>query len=196
MARATKQASEATAELILAGASELFAARGYSGVGLEEVAEAAGVTRGAIYHHFRSKRGLFAAVAARQQQRVAEAVVQSADTETDPWEGLRAGCRAILTASLAEESRQILLIDAPAVLGWNSWRQQDAEASGVHLSTAIEELAGQGVLVIHSLAGATALLTGAMNEAVLYVAHSDRPNETTEEVIVDLFSMMDGMRRL
>lgn len=196
MARATKEASEVTASLILAEASELFADRGYAGVGLEEVAESATVTRGAIYHHFRNKRGLFGAVAARQQQRVAEAVLRSADAEPDAWEGLRAGCRAFLTASLAEESRRILLIDAPAVLGWNSWRHQDAEASGAHLSTAIEELAGQGVLVVRSLAGATALLTGAMNEAVLHVAHSDRPHETTEEVLVDLFRMMDGMRQL
>lgn len=142
VARATKEDSEATARLILTHAARLFAERGYGHVGLEEIAQAASVTRGAVYHHFGSKQGMFEAVAEAAQQKLGQEVVLAAETEPDVWDGFRAGCRAFLTASLAADSRQILLIDAPSVLGWNAWRRQDSAASGAHLSDAITELAG------------------------------------------------------
>ncbi len=194
MARASKQESEATAHLIRTKAGELFAEHGYAEVRLEEVAVAAHVTRGAVYHHFNNKKGLFESVAAHEQQRVAEAVVHAAEGEADAWHGLRAGCRAFLNASLADESRRILLIDAPAVLGWNSWRRQDAEASAAHLGGAIEELVDQGIMTVRSVASASTLLSGAMNEAALCIADSDFPEETLEDVTLDLFRMLDGMR--
>lgn len=195
VARASKQASEATRRLVLAEAGTLFAERGYNAASLEEIGQAAGVTRGAVYHHYGSKRGLFEAVAAREQHRVADAVGRAADVESDPWNGLRAGCRAFLSTSLAEQSRRILLIDAPVVLGWNSWRQQDAEASGARLNDAIEELADLGIIDVRSVAGASALLSGAMNEAALFIAESEQQDETLEDVLVDLYRMLDGMRR-
>lgn len=194
MARASKQASEATRRLVLGEAGTLFAERGYNAASLEEIGQAAGVTRGAVYHHYGSKRGLFEAVAAREQHRVADAVGRAADVESDPWNGLRAGCRAFLSTSLAEQSRRILLIDAPVVLGWNSWRQQDAEASGARLNDAIEELADLGIIDVRSVAGASALLSGAMNEAALFIAESEQQDETLEDVLVDLYRMLDGMR--
>ena len=194
MARASREDSEATARLILAQARALFAQRGYAGVSLEEVALASAVTRGAVYHHFASKKGLFEAVATLAQQRVAAAVVVAAESTKDPWEGLSKGCQAFLSASLSDESRQILLIDAPSVLGWNSWRRQDAEASGAHLSETIEELAEAGAISIRSVASATALLSGAMNEAALCIAQSPKPTEAMDDVLGDLFSLMDGLR--
>lgn len=194
MPRASKADSDATARLIVAEARALFAERGYAAVSLEQIAQAAFVTRGAVYHHFGSKKGLFEAVAAAAQEWVAAAVVDAAQGESDDWTGLRAGCRAFLTASLAAESRRILLIDAPAVLGWNSWRAQDAQASGAHLSDAIAELADQGVISVRSTAGASALLSGAMNEAALCIADHDLPEVTLEEVLVDLYRLLDAMR--
>ena len=62
-----------------------------------------------------------------------------------------------------------LLIDAPAVLGWNSWRQQDSEASRVHLTQALAELAERGLITLSSVSGASALLSGEMNEAALCI---------------------------
>ena len=130
MPRATKEQSEITARRILRVAGELFGERGYAAVGLAEVAASAQVTRGAVYHHYGSKQALFAAVAAVAQQRVGQLVSDAADAAGGPWEGLIAGCRAFLDASVAGAHRRILLVDAPAVLGWNTWRAQDAAASG------------------------------------------------------------------
>lgn len=194
MPRASKEDSEATARLIVIEASALFAERGYAAVGLEQIARASFVTRGAVYHHFGSKKGLFEAVAAAAQERVAAAVIDAAQGESDDWAGLRAGCRSFLTASLAAQSRRILLVDAPAVLGWNSWRAQDAQASGAHLTDAITELAEQGVISVRSAAGTSALLSGAMNEAALCIADNDLPGVTLDDVLVDLFRFLDAMR--
>lgn len=180
--------------MLLSEAGALFAVRGYAGVGLEEIADAALVTRGAVYHHFGSKKALFEAVAERTQQEVADAVVHAAAGQTNPWEGLRAGCRAFLVASLGEGSRRILLVDAPSVLGWNAWRHQDADASALHLTHALTGLVAEGVIEVRSVAGATALLSGAMNEAALCIAESDRRDDAVEETLVDLFRMLDGLR--
>ena len=166
MPRATKEQSEITGRRILATASELFATRGFAAVGLEEVAAGAGVTRGAVYHHYAGKKGLFEAVAAAAQQRVAADVA----TAADDWDGFLAGCRMFLTAALADENRQILLVDAPAVLGWSTWRAQDVSAR--HLAEALTDLAAAGEIAVQSPGATTALLSGAMNEAALTIAFS------------------------
>jgi len=133
-------------------------------------------------------------VAQQAQNRVAEAVMAAADAEPDPWVGLLAGCRAFLTASLSDSHRRVLLIDAPAVLGWSVWRQQDASASGRQLENALRDLSADGVISIHSVPGATALLSGAMNEAALYIADTEDPMVALTSVWADLERMMAAYR--
>jgi len=194
MAKATKAESEATAERVRSTAAALFASHGFATVGLEQIALAANVTRGAVYHHFTSKRGLFEAVANRAQQEVADAVSGAANAEPDPWAGLLAGCRAFLTASLSNAHRRVLLVDAPSVLGWAVWRKQDASASGQRLEEALRELSDGGVISIHSVAGTAALLSGAMNEAALHIAESEDASAAFESVWVDLERMLAAFR--
>lgn len=195
MARATKAQSEQTGRRILTEASALFAEHGYASVSLEDVAAAASVTRGAVYHHFGSKRGLFEAVAASAQQQVATAVIEAADGAPDPWAALVAGCRAFLAASLRDDVRRVLLIDAPATLGWSTWREQDAAASGRLLTEAIDGLATSGAITVRSVAGTSALLSGAMNEAALHIAEADDAELALADATVDLERLLEGLRR-
>ncbi|GAA3383760.1 TetR/AcrR family transcriptional regulator [Cryptosporangium minutisporangium] len=194
MPRASKEQSEATARRVLATATTLFAERGYAAVGLEEVAAAADVTRGAVYHHYAGKMGLFEAVADAVAQRVGSAVAAAADAEPDPWAGLLAGCRAFLAAGVTDDTRRILLIDAPAVLGWQTWHGQDARASARHLQDAIEALAARGDVRVHSAAGTAALLSGAMNEAALRIAAAPDPASELEILWRDLERLLSGLR--
>lgn len=167
MARASAAAAAQTAQTVLTSASDLFAQRGFAAVSLDDVAAAAGVTRGAVYHHYRSKSGLFEAVAARLQASVAEAVVAAAETAGDlPGEQLRAGCHAFLDAITAGPAARILLIEAPAVFGWDQWRKLDAENSMVHLRDALRAL-GVGEDLLEAM---TVQLSGAMNESALWIA--------------------------
>lgn len=171
MPRATAAAAAETASRVLDAASELFADRGFSQVSLDDVARTAAVTRGAIYHHYRNKIGLFLAVATRLQERVAGAVVDAAERAGDDAQSqLRAGSHAFVDAITSDAVIRILVIDAPSVLGWEEWRRLDAENSEQHLR---EALRSTGVAA--DLLDATAVqLSGAMNEAAASISrHSD-----------------------
>src|SRR5687767_2808791 len=118
------QRSEATRGALVAAARTLFAERGYAGVGTEEVVRAAGVTRGALYHHFKGgKKDLFRAVAEAVEGDVVQRIAEQALTAADPYEALERGADGWLQACVEPEVQQITLLDAPSVLGWAEWRE-------------------------------------------------------------------------
>src|SRR6516165_10537526 len=114
--------SAATRAALVKVARKLFAERGYTEAATEEVVRRARVTRGALYHHFRDKQDLFRAVLHEEERKLAGTVTAAAATEPDPWRALKAGSEAFLDACLDPAVRQIVLIDAPAVLGWEDYR--------------------------------------------------------------------------
>lgn len=171
MPRATAAEAAATAARVLDAAEARFIEHGFTAASVDEIAVDAGVTRGAVYHHYVSKPGLFLAVMKRMQQQVADAVVAAADASRSPSESLRIGSHAFLDAITANGRARVLLVDAPRALGWDAWRQADAEASGAHLSDALRVID----LADADVAAATALLSGAMNEAALWL--SERPRD-------------------
>lgn len=166
MPRASAAAAAATAATILDTGTALFSARGFGGVSLDDVAAAAGVTRGAVYHHYANKLGLFQAVAGRLQARVADEVVSAAEAAGNvPADQLVAGCHAFLDAITAAGTAQVLLVDAPAAIGWARWRELDASHSAAHLREALASVGLEPTLV----GATTAQLSGAMNEAALWL---------------------------
>lgn len=165
----------ATRRALLAEGRRRFAADGYHHVVLADVARAAGVTKGAAYHHFDSKAGLFRAVVSEVQHELGERVAAEADRHEDLWEQLRAGCRAFLAAGTDPAVRRILLVDAPTVLGWEEWRTLDEESSARHLAEALEALVAAGTLADQPVEPLARLLSGAMNEAALWIARGGDP---------------------
>ena len=121
-------------------------------------------TRGAVYHHFGSKVGLFTAVVDDAQSVVAAAVAEAAPD--DGWPAIEAGSIAFMRAVVDPAVRRILLVDGPAVLGWTAWRELDAAHSGRLLADGLGALDDLAV----DPAAAAALLNGAMNEAALWIA--------------------------
>ena len=194
MPRRTKAESEATAAAILAAARDLYARRGYAAVAVEEVAAACGVTRGAVYHHFGSRVGLFAAVHASVTAAVAAEIERATDHVHDPWEGLEAGCHAFLRAVVADDARQVVLVDGPAVLGWARWRQDDARSSGRLLDAVLTELADAGRVRRDDVAATSALLSGAMNEAALWVADAPDRERALAQAWQALRRLLRGVR--
>ncbi|MEV4582469.1 TetR/AcrR family transcriptional regulator [Nonomuraea jabiensis] len=169
------QQREQTRQALLRESRRLFAERGYGAVSLSEIVAEAGVTKGALYHLFESKAELFRAVLEQVQQEVAETVARTADVHDDLWTRLTVGCQAFLTASTAPGVQRIMLVDGPAVLGWNEWRAMDEAASARHLADALTDLIEEGTLAPQPVAPLTHLLSGAMNEAALWLAGSDDP---------------------
>jgi AcrR family transcriptional regulator len=175
--RTQAERAEATRAVLIAAARGLFADRGYDAVSSEEIVRAAGVSRGALYHHFGGKSGLLDAaynqLEAESTERVAHIVLGSG--LDSPMAAMRAGIEAFLDECAKPELRQIALHDAPAVLGWDRWREIGA-ANGLglieaSLAAAIE--AGEiRELPVKPMAH---LLLGALDEAAMLVARSDDP---------------------
>ena len=184
---------EATRQALLAEGRRHFAAAGYQEVVLAEVAQAIGATKGAAYHHFGSKLGLFRAVVAEVQNELGVRVAAAADAHEDPWEQLRAGCRAFLASGTDPEVRQILLEDAPAVLGWDEWRAMDEASSARHLAEALGELIAAGVIAEQPVEPLTRLLSGAMNETALWIARSD-DRTALDQATATLDRLLVGVR--
>ncbi|MEU5978337.1 TetR/AcrR family transcriptional regulator [Streptomyces sp. NPDC047315] len=180
MATSRAEQRAATRRALLTEGRRRFAADGYHDVVLAEVAAAVGVTKGAAYHHFASKAGLFRAVVAEVQAELGERVARAADAHADPWEQLRAGCRAFLAAGADPAVRRIVLVDAPTVLGWDEWRAMDDDASARHLAQALEGLVAAGVIADQPVAPLARLLSGAMNEAAIWLARSTAPTALTD----------------
>ncbi|GAA1088355.1 TetR/AcrR family transcriptional regulator [Nocardiopsis metallicus] len=170
----------------------LFTEHGYGGVGLAEIVAAAEVTKGALYHHFDGKAALFRAVLEQVQREVGAAVAEAADARTDPWEQLTAGCRAFLATSTAPDVRRIMLVDGPAVLGWREWRALDDSSSARHLAEALTSLIEAGLLAPQPVAPLARLLSGAMNEAALWLADSGGAQEG-EQALEDVWSPLSRM---
>src|SRR3954471_20095153 len=115
--------SRATRERLVSHARALFAERGYAAVGTEEIVRSAGVTRGALYHQFRDKAALFEAVVDAVEGETTEAIAARAAGAEDSLQALRLGSRAFLAICADPHVERILLLDAPAVLGSERWRQ-------------------------------------------------------------------------
>jgi AcrR family transcriptional regulator len=191
--RTQAERTEATRAALIAAARRLFADRGYADVAMEEVVAAAGVTRGALYHHFGGKRELFEAVFEQVEQEITEDIAAKALSGRDPLDALRAGTRAFLDHCLDPEMQRIALLDAPAVLGWERWREIGGRY-GLGLTEATLA-AGIEAGVIAPLAPRPLahLLMGALDEAAMAVARADDPEAAREEMVTVLDGLLDGL---
>ena len=189
--------SEATRAELVAVARRLFAERGYAGVGTEEIVRAAGVTRGALYHHFESKRELLAAVyeqvEAELTERIADEALAGGAAPADPIEALRRGAELFLDACLEPDVQRIVLLDAPAVLGWERWREV-ASRYGLGLNEATLQAAIDAGAIGPQPAGPLAhVLMGALDEAAMYVARADDRVAARAEMGAALEHLLDAL---
>jgi AcrR family transcriptional regulator len=192
-ARTKAQQREETTATLVAKARELFADKGYGHVSLAEIVEAAGVTKGALYHYFNGKDDLFRAVLEQVHTEVADRIEQ-ATAGGDSWDQLVLGCRTFLTASAEPQLQQIMLIDAPAVLGWGTWRQLDASTSMQHLIDVLTRLIDEGVIPKQPVTPLAHLLSGAMNEAALWLAGSEHPRRDLTHTLTALTRLLESLR--
>src|SRR4029077_17488960 len=175
--RTQAERAATTRAALMAAARELFTERGYDGVGTEEIVRAAGVPRGALYHPFGGKGELLEAVYERLEaestERVARVVLGS-ELES-PLEAMRAGIEAFLDECAKPELQRIVLHDAPAVLGWERWREI-APANGLGLIEASLSAAIEAGEIRELPVRPTAhLLLGALDEAAMLQARSSDP---------------------
>jgi len=193
--RSQAERSESTRTALIEAARSLFAARGYADVGTEEIVRAAGVTRGALYHHFDGKRDLFEAVYKRVEIELAERIASGAldSGATEPLEAMRAGAEMFLRACTEPEAQRIALLDGPAVLGWDRWREIAAEHGLGLIEASLQAAIEQGAIREQPVRPLAHLLMGALDEAAMLVARAEDPEQMRAEVGLTLDSLLAAL---
>ncbi len=186
--------ARATRDALIEAALELFTERGYSGVGTEEIVARAKVTRGALYHHFKDKRDLFRAVFERVEVDLMERIGATLEGAGDPYVLMISGMRAFLDACEEPAVKQIALTDAPAVLGWQEWREID-NRHGLGLTrAAIDGAVEAGILRPIATEPMAHLFVAAFSEAAFVIAHAEHPRKARAEVEQALLQLVEGLR--
>jgi AcrR family transcriptional regulator len=167
----------ATRAALVAAARPLFAEHGYAAIGTEQIAQAAGVTRGALYHQFADKADLFAAVLEAVEVDLTQHLIDvvAAMPQDDPLAVVTAGAEAWLDASVEPEVRRIALLDGPAVLGWQRWREVGMRHGFGLVTGLLGELIEAGAIPAQPIEPVAHVLIGALDEAALYIAQADDP---------------------
>ena len=166
---------EATRAALVAAARALFAERGYAGVGTEEIVERAGVTRGALYHHFGDKEDLMRAVLHDLSRELAEASATAALKETDQWRQILAAVDAFLDACTDPAIQRIMMTDAPSVLGWDEWREIDTQYGLGLVKASLEQAMETGLIARQPVDPLAHLVVGALDEAAMYISRAADP---------------------
>jgi len=189
--------SAATRAALIGAARPLFGERGYANVGTEEIAHAAGVTRGALYHQFADKRELFLAVVEEVEVQIIgriSARLAAADP-SDPLGALADGAEVLIDAILEPEIRQITALDAPGVLGWDTWREISERYGLGLIDAALVVAIAQGALPQQPVRPLAHLLLGALNEGAMYVALAEDVPTARTQTLAALRTLLEAMRR-
>jgi AcrR family transcriptional regulator len=188
---------QATRHHIVTTATKLFAKGGYEAVSIEFVLEKSRVSRGALYHHFDGKAALFEAILEAMEEKIAQKIREASRGIADPVEAMRAGCGAWIELSRSPAIRQIVLIDAPAVLGWAKWREIDARFGFGLLQASLKAAASLGRIDRAKVPMLAHVLLAALMEVVLVIARAADPAEEmrlAKLVIGELIDKLVGPR--
>jgi AcrR family transcriptional regulator len=189
----SRQAAGTRSQLVAVG-RRLFAERGFAGTSTEEVVVQAGVTRGALYYHFKNKEDLFRAAVAEVEEEINAQVTAASMGAAEPWAGLVAGCAAFLDACLDPARQRIALIDGPSVLGWEAWREVGARHRFEILVVGLHWVMTAGQIEFQPAVPLTHVLLGALNEGALYIARAEDQAVARREVGEIVERLLKGLR--
>jgi AcrR family transcriptional regulator len=193
--RTQAERTAATRALLIGAARKLFADKGFADVSTGAIVAAAGVTRGALYHQFDDKAGLFAAVYEEAERDlvadVAEGIV--AAQPGDPLEAMRVGARLFLDRCAAPDVQQIVLIDAPAVLGWDGWRAVGVKYGLGVIEAMLAHAIAQGAIPEQPVRPTAHVLLGALDEAALYVSRAADRDQARKEMEAVSDRLLNGI---
>lgn len=192
MVRRTRAEMEETRATLLMTARKVFSERGYADTSMDDLTAQAGLTRGALYHHFGDKKGLLAAVVDQIDDEMDQRLQAISDSAEDPWEGFCSRCRAYLEMALEHEFQRIVLRDAKAVLGGASPEsQRHCVESMQHL---IRNLIVSGIIDNVSVEGLASLIYGSLAEAAFWIAEGNDSDTRLAQAIKALNLLLRGLR--
>ncbi len=176
-------------------ATRLFAAHGYDGTSIETVLAESGASRGSLYHHFPGKEALFLAVMEDAGARATRPAVEAMSAAPNPLAALRIGCLAWIRLAGDPVIRQIMLIDAPAVLGWQRWRELDEQGPLGVIRALLTAAAETGRIEASHVDAFAHIVLAALNEVALMIARADDHAEalaTAESAVAEFLDRLLG----
>jgi AcrR family transcriptional regulator len=185
----------ATRGQLIEVATALFAEHGYEGTSIEAVLAAAGVSRGALYHHFAGKEALFRAVIEAVSERITEQQVQIISGCPDPLEALRVGALAWIDMAGDPVIQRVLLIDAPSVLGWEQWRAMDEGRTVSAMRDMLQAVSDSGRLPAELVGPFAHMILAALDEAALIVARAPDSRAAVAEERQAVEAFLDRLLR-
>lgn len=171
-----------TRQALIDAARELFASQGYEATSTEDILRAAGASRGALYHHFANKQELFRSVLEAVEADFIDQLVTAGAAGGDIWDEIANGCQSFLDVSTDAPIRRIVLIDGPSVLGWEEWMEVEMRYGLGLLRGVLQEAVDQGVIARQPVEPLADLLTGALNQAAMAIAHAEDPAATRKQL--------------
>ncbi|MET0473852.1 MAG: TetR/AcrR family transcriptional regulator [Mycobacterium sp.] len=193
--RTQAERTAATRALLLDAGRQLFASQGFAAVSTQGIVDAAGVTRGALYHQFGDKKGLFAAVYEAVEQDVVASITDGivAAAPSDQLSAMRIGARLFLEECSVPDVQRIVLIDAPAVLGWERWREIGMRYGLGVVEAMLTSAMADGVIPQQPARPAAHVLLGALDEAALFVSRADDADVALEQMFAVCDRLISGI---
>lgn len=189
--RTQAERTAATRSRLLEAGRQSFAREGFAAVSTQSIVDAAGVTRGALYHQFGDKAGLFAEVYEEVERDVVATITDkiAAAAPADQLTAMRTGARLFLQECSAPDVQRIVLIDAPAVLGWDRWREVGMKYGLGVVEAMLAAAMADGVIPEQPLLPTAHILLGALDEAALFVSRAD----DTDHALEQMYSVFDRL---
>ncbi len=189
-----------TRQGLVTAARELFVAKGYAATPTEEIVARAGVTRGALYHHFRDKAALFRAVMNEVAGEVAAELVtrelaRGAGRPGDAWQQLRQGLQTYLDVCIHSDFQRVVLIDGPTALGHEAWGELIERHGHSLLAQWLRKAVDEGQIPALPITALTRLIGSLISEASLYIALAAEPTAARQEVGAALDGILSGLHR-
>jgi AcrR family transcriptional regulator len=188
--------AEATYEALLDSAAACFFEAGFANTSLDHVAQRARVTKGAIYHHFTSKRDLFMAVLERQEAIVAGSIARAGAGAVDAWSGMVAALDAFLETISDPIYRRLCWVEGPAALGFEEWWACGERYEIAVIRRLLDRAAQAGVLKFEDLDMLAHVLFGAVTAGVLNMARSEDPAAVRERFRTVILQVMAGLAQV
>jgi AcrR family transcriptional regulator len=193
--RTQTERSEATIGELVSAARSLFAERGFAETSIEDIVRAAGVTRGALYHHFADKTELFRAVLEEEEKGLVRASAEAAARKRGAWSKVEAGCDAFLDACLDKGVQQIVVTDAPAVLGWDAVREIEFGYWLTKMTRSIEKAIAEGTLPERPAEPLAHLIFGALCEGSYVIVGAPDQRAAMHEVRGELRRLLRSLAK-
>lgn len=184
----------ATTESILEAGRLLFGERGFAATTIDDIAEQARVAKGAVYHHFATKEAVFAAVFDQVSRALVQEIDRAVRTEKDVLAAMVAGTQHYFAACAKGPTGQIILRDGPAVLGWERWREIDAQHFGGKIPRALEAAMDAGLIARQPVEPLARLLLGAVTEAAVACAGRTDVLKAGNEYTRAFKSLLEALR--